>query len=89
MEVSAAAESPDAEEPLVLAMSLQQRALRAVQALSLQLPRNPVTDDPPAPISLSGEPELLPHLPPPPPAPRLYSVNAADLQVTSVLKMNT
>jgi hypothetical protein len=90
IEICAAADSPDAEveEPLVLAMSLQQRALQAVQALSLQLPQNPITANPPAPISLSGEPEHLPHLPPPPPAPRLYSVDATDLQVTSGLMIN-
>lgn len=74
-------ESADAEEPLVLALLLQQRALHAVRALFLQLPSNSLMTDPPLPISLSGDPEPLPHLPPPPPTPRVYSLNASDLQV--------
>ena len=77
-----AADSTATEEPLVMAMSLQQRVLQAAHVLSLQIPQNPITANPPAPISLSGEPEQLPHLPPPPPAPRVYSVNVADVQVT-------
>ncbi len=78
---AAAADAADHEEPLVLAMSQQQRVLHAAQALSLQLPANPVTTNPPPPISMSGDPEPLPHLPPPPPTPRVYSINEADLQV--------
>jgi hypothetical protein len=79
--VDTAADSAATDEPLVMAMSLQQRVLQAAHVLSLQIPQNPITANPPAPISLSGEPEHLPHLPPPPPAPRVYSVNVADVQV--------
>lgn len=81
LEYDTLSESADAEEPLVLALLLQQRALHAVKALMLQLPTNSLMTDPPPPISLSGDPEPLPHLPPPPPTPRVYSVNASDLQV--------
>jgi hypothetical protein len=80
--VDAAADASVSEEPLMIAISLQQRVLQAALDLSLQLPQNPITCNPPPPISLSGEPEPLPHLPPPPPAPRVYSVSVADVQVT-------
>jgi hypothetical protein len=74
-------DSSSTEEPLLLAMTMQKRVLEMAQHLSLQLLPSPITTDPPPPISLSGEPEHLPHLPPPPAFPRLYSINAADIQV--------
>jgi hypothetical protein len=81
IQVDAAVDSTATEEPLVIAISLQQRVLQAAKDLSLHLPENPITSNPPAPISLSGEPEPPPHLPPPPPTPRVYSVDVSSVQV--------
>ena len=63
VEVAAAADEA-IEEPLLLAVTMQQRLLQAADALSLQLPSTPITSRPPPPISLSGD------LDPPPPISR-------------------
>jgi hypothetical protein len=84
IEVDASASQSAADEPLVLAMFMQQRVLEVVEELSLQLPPNPLTTAPPPPISSSGDAEPLPHLPAAAPTPRIFSVNNTDLQVCAV-----
>jgi len=74
------------EEPLELALTLQQHVLQAAEALSLQLPTAIITSSLPPPMSFLGDSKPPPtHLPPPPLTNRVFPVNADDVQVLCVV----